>query len=141
MQDDGAVWNAIAEPRSPPTAVLQREDGSATWNLNEIHQLIRDAWSPVYCRWKGAEACMPTPEQFLEEYREELEAMRYECPIRGTTGAGLHKAIARMNAKSACSADGWRVQEGRRIHDGFHHIWSCRIGFQRVHKCSRFRFQ
>ena len=45
----------IRQDYQAPIATMRRADGAITMNFQEIHQILTEAWKPIFARWKQKE--------------------------------------------------------------------------------------
>jgi hypothetical protein len=108
-----AVFEWVAPPRAAPTVMLTRPDGTWTASPNEIDQLFRDAWLPVFGR--HARQAPPAWAPFQQRFGQYIRSCPLELPPLQT--ADLRDTLRRMSARQAAGVEGWRVAEVQRLPD------------------------
>ena len=117
-------WLRMGNEGGKPLCI-QRPNGTDTANEAEIDRMTRAAWSPIYNRWQEGQE--PNWTAFLRNFPP--------APPPSDTAAApldqgdLVRALRRLNNRTAGGADGWRVQELKKMPRGFltppAHIHSC----------------
>eukprot|EP00660_Eupelagonema_oceanica_P019607 gene19607-biopygen16350 len=93
-------------------SMLRRPDGTYTGDAEEIDQLLRRAWDPVFRLYADS------PEPRWEPFEARFGAYIKRCPmpeLPELTGDALRETLSRMAARQAGGMDGWRVRELRAL--------------------------
>ena len=92
-------------------SLIRRPDGTLTGNLQEIDQLVQDAWKPIFSKY--ANTPEPSWEAFRARFGTYIRTARQELtPI---TGEQLAAAIKKQSNYTAIGFDGWRSIELKRL--------------------------
>ena len=112
-QDGGAqTYRWCKGEESERANMITRPDGSLTCDADEMDELVRNAWLPVFQMYKHC--AKPSWACFCEQFGKYF-APRFEMKVDDVTGELLHKTLARMRSKSAPGCDGWHVDEFKRL--------------------------
>lgn len=102
----GSLFKGFRESESAPLTVLMRDDGSITGNVEEMDELLREAWLPIFAKHADGTIPEPSAADFMQAYRNFIP----NCPM--TMGAltlkDLQTTIGKMCACGAGGLDGWR---------------------------------
>ena len=83
-------------------AAVARKDGSLTSNLQEIDELVREAWEPIVAKYKFTSE--PPWEDFERRFGRYMQ--QHKMGLSDITGKLLREALAKQRENSAKGADG-----------------------------------
>ena len=106
-----AVYAWLKNQYVPPVWALQRRDGSWTADPREMHQLVREAWDPIFNVWATAPQERPSWEAFSAEYGPEIAALRVDQRMDKITVEDLAEAIKSKRASMVGGLDSWQMAE------------------------------
>ena len=99
------VFGLLRGPAAPKLQSLQ-VDGSFTFDINEILDQVKSAWSEIFDRTNA-----PSPDAFLSEYAAEIAAMAAPCDLPEITGDDLMDQVRRRSRDAVGGLDSWRTFE------------------------------
>jgi ribonuclease HI len=106
-------WLKSEDKRPCNNLIFKRTDGSLTANVKEIHQLMRETWSPIYSRHADDPEVMKNA--FLQEYRTEIDQLKQNCTVGPIDPMKLFSKCQAKNARTAGGLDGWSMEEIHRL--------------------------
>ena len=107
------VFRLVKDTTPGNLTVLKRADGTLTCSLQELDELLREEWLPVFRMYAL------TPEPQWREFNRRFGAYIPENPMTAEplTPARLRATLDKMDAKSSLGADSWSVAELRLLPD------------------------
>jgi len=105
----------VAEER---TSLVQRPDGTLTANVDEIDDLLSEAWLPIFRMY----ADKPPPD--WNTFAERFGSFTPRGPVMDEAALdaqALRKTLSKMKSTGSCGMDGWRISEIKALPDFFLH--------------------
>eukprot|EP00973_Karenia_brevis_P085315 11840462-Karenia_brevis.AAC.1 len=87
------VYQFCKGGNSATVRFLQRGDGTMTSNAEEMDDLIRNAWLPIFCKY--GHASEPSLQVFLERFHKYID--NHGMTLTDITGEELQKVLSRMS--------------------------------------------
>ena len=102
----------IRQSYQTPIATMRRADGCITMNFQEIHQILTEAWRPIFARWNGKKE-EPRYAEFEERFGRFIPRKPMDAQM--LTGAELRNTVRRWSDKAAAGADSWKRCEWKQF--------------------------
>ena len=112
--DPTRAFEHIKPDRDPVLSVLRRPDGSFTGNLNEIDEMLREAWLPIFAKHTEANP-EPDAKAFIDKYTDHIPV--YEQYLNPISLDDLKSTIRKLKASGAAGLDNWKPGEIKKLPD------------------------
>ena len=111
----GDVARHFRDPDQTPLTILKTPTGRITGRVDEMDQILRDNWLPIFAKHSDPVKCPPpSVDWFMTRYAEFIPVV--EQKLEQLTVTDLQRTIGKLSTEGAGGLDGWTPKDFKKLH-------------------------